>query len=391
LTLAEDAGERVLRAQALRLIGDTWRYTEFHRFVALTEEAHGLFSDAGDHANAAECARILAYLMSTSTSPRYRQWRKAAELGLTDRDVRGHAWLARADVWALAARREYARAAASATEAIRLGELIGAADCIADGLSVLTLARTATGDLEAAAATYERFRRFAVANANPRMRLFAGSVGAVALLRHGRRSEAVDEIATALDQVDGFGLSERYTLSMAAARLSADRGRWAEAARQSAVAIQAAAAASFTLLALEARLLEARVHLQLSQLPSSDHLVLLERECLSAEAPALATYAASIRAQITMNPLDSPVAGVHQSAEDVAMRTETLAVVAESTGHDASDAWRAAAEAWRRLGYTVWLARAQARSGDAASAEETLQAVGADDDARAWAFGERPR
>lgn len=382
MSLAESVGEDVLRAQALRLIGDTWRYSEFSRFVALTEQAHGLFVTAGDRRNADECARILAYLMSTSTSPRYRQWRDVAEAGLTDRDVRGRAWLARTEVWALVARREYAGAHQAATEAIRLGELIGAADCVADGLSGLTVASTASGDLGAAVEAFERFRHFAVANANPRMRLFAGSMGASALLRSGRRTEAVDEITSALSQVDGFGLSEQYTLSMAAARLNADRGRWTEAAQHASVAIDAGTAASFTLPVLEARLLQARVYVQLEEPPSSVYLIALEQECAAAEAPALAAYAAAVRAQSTLNPDDLPGPEVVVAAEDRAIHAESRALVA-----DTSEAWALAVAAWQSCGATVWLARAQARSGDDAGAEQTLQTIGADDDARKWAFG----
>jgi class 3 adenylate cyclase/tetratricopeptide (TPR) repeat protein len=386
MSLAEATGEDILRAQALRLIGDTWRYSEFSRFVALTEQAHELFVAASDERDAAECARILAYVMSTSTSPRYRQWRQAAEAGIADRDVRGRAWLARTDVWALVARREYTRAGSAATEAIRLGELIGAADCVADGLSGVTRSSTASGDLVAAVDAFERFRQFAVANANPRMRLFAGSLGADALLRSGRRAEAVDEIASALAQVDGFGLSELYTVSMAAARLAADRGQWAAAAQHASVAIDAGTAASFTLPVLEARLLQARVYVQLGQPPSPDYLAAMEQECAAADAPVLAAFAAAVRAQSTSRAADLPDPRAESSAEDAALHAESRALVAEAAGEGAA-AWKSAAGAWLACGATVWLARAQARSGDRASAEATLQTIGADDAARDWAFG----
>jgi class 3 adenylate cyclase/tetratricopeptide (TPR) repeat protein len=387
MNLAESSGEDVLRARALRLIGDTWRYSDFGRFVALTEQAYELFAGAGDRADSDECARILAYLMSTSTSPRYRRWREAAQAGLPEQDLRGRAWLARTDVWAMIARREYAGARDVSTEAVRLGELTGAADCVADGLSGLTQASTALGDLDTAVDAFERFRQFAVTNANPRMRLYAASMGAVALLRRGLRAEAVDEITSAATQVDGFGLSERYTLSMAAARLAADRGRWDEAAQHAAAAVDAGAAATFTLPALEARLLQARVYLQLGQPPSADYLVSLEEECVAADAPALAAYAAAVRAQSTRNAGDLPGADVAVAAEDAAIHAESRALVAEATG-DAVEAWRAAATAWAACGSTVWLARAQLRCGDVAAAEETLASVGADEAARVWASGE---
>jgi hypothetical protein len=352
--------------------------------MTLTEQAHGFFLEAGDRQNADECARILAYVMSTSTSPRYRHWRATAESGVTERDVRGRAWIARTDVWALVARRDYLRARDAAAEAVRLGELIGAADGIADGLSGLISACAAAGELDIAVEHFERFRQFAVAQSNPRMRLFAGSLGAVALLRRGRVGEAVDEITSALAQVEGFGLSERYTLSMAASRLAADRGRWSEAARHSSTAIDAGTAAGFTLPVLEARLLQARVYTQLGEAPSRDYLMALEQECVAAEAPALAAYAAALRAQATLDAGDLLDADISLAAEDLAIHEESRALVTEAAG-DGTDAWRIAADAWARCGSTIWLARAQARSGDDTAAEETLQAIGADDAARKWA------
>jgi class 3 adenylate cyclase/tetratricopeptide (TPR) repeat protein len=385
MSLAE-TGEDILRAQALRLIGDTWRYASFGQFVTLTERAHDAFREAGDDANATECACILAYLMSPTTSPRYRHWRELAEIGVRDGDLRGKAWLARTDVWAALYRREVVAARAAGAEAVRLGGLIGSADCVADGLSALAMAGTALGDLDAAIEAFVELRRLAVENANPRMRVYAAGVGAGALQRHGDVAGANDELSGALTQVDGFGVSERYTLSMAAARVAADRGRWEEAARYASTAIESASAGSFTLTVLEAKLLEARVYLQLGKPPTDDYLASIETE-LAAIAPVITAGARSLRVQVGRPDLDLLPMPSSAGPEDLALRAETVALVAERVGTRDNAAWRDAAEAWRVCGFTIWLARAKARSGDEAGAEETLQMIGADEAARAWAFG----
>jgi class 3 adenylate cyclase/tetratricopeptide (TPR) repeat protein len=387
MALAEATGADVLRAQALRLIGDTWRYAAFGQFVALTEQAQEAFRAAGDSANATECACILAYLMSTSTSPRYRRWRDVAEAEVKEADVRGKAWLARTDLWAAVYRREATAARAAGAEAVRLGELTGSADCVADGLSALAIAGTALGDLDAALEAFQELRRLAVANANPRMRLYAASIGATVLLRRGDAAGSIDELSGALTQLDAFGLSEQYTVSMAAARVAADRGRWEEAARHTSTAIDSAAAANFTLPMLDARLLETRVYQQLGRPPADDYLASIENE-LGEVAPVVAGYARLLRAQLGRSDVDLPALAEPAAPEDVALRAETRALSSGASGGDARAEWATAADAWRVCGYTIWLARAQARCGDEAAAEETLRLVGADAAARAWAFGE---
>ena len=72
--------------------------------------------------------------------------------------------------------------------------------------------------------------------------------------------------------------------------------------------------------------------------------------------------------------------------EEAAVRRDTEALAAEQSGSDADAAWAEAASTWERLGTTVYLARAQARSRDTAAATATLDLIRADEAAREWAL-----
>jgi hypothetical protein len=84
-------------------------------------------------------------------------------------------------------------------------------------------------------------------------------------------------------------------------------------------------------------------------------------------------------------PLSEPVQG--GCLEEVAIRTDTAALRAELLGEDPLDRWQRARDRWQQLGYTVWLARAQARTGDTSGAGHTLDVLDSPAEARAWALG----
>src|SRR3954453_12140730 len=78
-------------------------------------------------------------------------------------------------------------------------------------------------------------------------------------------------------------------------------------------------------------------------------------------APGVASAALA-----AMSLVDEPVqlAAPPATLQEAAVRADASALRLERKGDDAGEAWRAAAESWSRLGSTVFLARAQARSGD---------------------------
>ncbi|MBV9293576.1 MAG: AAA family ATPase, partial [Frankiales bacterium] len=106
MTLAESRGDEIARGHALRLLGDTWRHQSHPEFVSATERAYDVLSAAGDVAGATECACILAYLSSISTTARFERWRAAAAAN-EPLDERTQLWLARADAEAAAMRSDF--------------------------------------------------------------------------------------------------------------------------------------------------------------------------------------------------------------------------------------------------------------------------------------------
>jgi class 3 adenylate cyclase/tetratricopeptide (TPR) repeat protein len=388
LRLAEQLDDAVARGQTLRLLGDTWRHTSFSDFIALTEQAYEALDAAGDTSGATECACILAYLRSVSTTASFRRWRDLAAAAVTDDDLRGRLWLSRADLEAAGVRDEHEAALAAAGEAVRLGELLGAVDGVADGLAGVVRAATALGRLPEAIAAYEQLRDLAITSGNPRMRVVASAEGALPLLRHGQLAAALQEQAAATTAVTGFGPSEIASVYLTCAMLARDRGRWVEASQHIQQVSDVSSAAGLGLDLLSLRLLEAVVHAELSRPPTPDYLDRLVADCEQAEAPRLAARATALVDQLRIRngaeivPTPPGAAG---SFEEAACRADTAAMLADRSG-DGSAAWSLAAQMWGRLGITIWRARAQARSGDRAGAEQTLGLLDADDDARTWAL-----
>jgi hypothetical protein len=89
------------------------------------------------------------------------------------------------------------------------------------------------------------------------------------------------------------------------------------------------------------------------------------------------------------DPIRSPTpARAQATVEEQSIRADTNALRQEALGADAQLEWSLSRASWQRLGYSVLLARAQARCGDRATAEHTLDVLDSPDDARRWALGE---
>jgi hypothetical protein len=141
---------------------------------------------------------------------------------------------------------------------------------------------------------------------------------------------------------------------------------------------------------LNLRAQQARLLVCSGQVRTSDAVLALRDEAAAMGAPLVASYLDVIASHARLLAGDrhelSP-APADASPEELAMRADNRALLTQLDAGDTTAAWRAAVEAWQRLGYTIWLARAQARAGDHEAAEHTLSMIDADSDARAWALG----
>jgi class 3 adenylate cyclase/tetratricopeptide (TPR) repeat protein len=384
LALAESTADARGEAQALRLLGDTWRHSSFPEFVSYVERAYATVAAAADATTAQEYAATLAYLTSIGPRDRYARWRTLATAG--EPSLRAQLWLARAEAEAHRIRWEHEEAFAAAQETIRVSELLGATDGLADGLSLSAHAALGLGQLPAAQGRVERLRQLAVSTGNPRMRLMAAAVGATVHSRSAGRAEAQQELQHALDVVDGFGAGEMAEVFTAAAFVARDSGRWTEAADFVERAVSASATADFAVDVLSLRALAAGIQLELPRQPTVDQLQLLSAECRDADAPAVAAYVDGVADRLALlnGAARTPVLD-ELTMDESGIRADTDALAAELAGFDAASSWTRAVKVWEQLGTTVYLARAQARSGDATGATRTLDFLRADEAARQWA------
>jgi class 3 adenylate cyclase/tetratricopeptide (TPR) repeat protein len=390
-SMAESSGDVRARAQALRLMGETWRHSIVGRFTELTEAAYETFTTAGDTAGAAECARTLAYLHAPS--PLYERWRSLAGEHTDADDLRGASWLARADALACYARRDLTAATAAARRAVDLGEQAGSTDAVADGLMTLAESAVSLGDLAGAHEAQAALLALATRTANPRMRLVASTVGVLAQCRRGDLASCEEEIEAIQKDVTDYGSPARADVSMAVATVARDRGRWSAAAAAVDAATEALQGSALSLSELAARAERLRIAVELPMPPQPAEADALEAACRDAGAPRLASYVAAIgdlaRVRHGVDHLSPPQPDL--DAEEAAIRADVAALRVEHETGQARKQWAAALQRWEPLGLSVWLARAQARSGDAAAAERTLAHLGAPPEARAWAFDERPK
>jgi class 3 adenylate cyclase/tetratricopeptide (TPR) repeat protein len=389
--LAEQIPDQSLRAYSLLLNAQTWRHSDYAKYVSLTEEAYDVFDAAGDAAGAAECARLLAYLTSASSAIRYQRWAAIARCSTADNDVCGQAWLARAAQIAYGVRLDFANVETEALKAIDYGQRSGLQDAVMEGIGTLIEARLGLGKLAEAVSTVEQLIEVVDAQNNQRARLTAGAVAAPVLLRAGFADRAQEELHVARDQLAEFGASELYQVSVGEAQIARDRGEWERAlARfdEVAGAVSESGAAGLFLLAQAD---QARSRLQAGQQVPLDALEHLRDECRRLDAPIFVSMIDALidRAQLLDGTLAKPSASaVRGCLEELAIRAETAALLAEVRGEPSDARWRSAADAWRQLGFTIFLARAQSRSGDVEEAEHTLDVLRASEPAREWALGQ---
>lgn len=384
-------GDRSAQAHALWLIGETWRDALFTRFTSLTERAHFLFIEAGDDAGAAETARLLAYLFSAAAPVLYDRWLGAARRFTGEEDLRGQVWLRRAEAIAHAARLEHDACAGAARELVALGRQLGSTDAVAEALMNLAQCEVARGEVDQAVLAAQQFVEVSTRELNLRMRMVAAATAVLPYLRSGQLRLAVEELEYATRAAPEFGAKEVDDATVARACYLRDVGAFEDGIALFSANATAVAAGSFGFYALTDRAEHLRLACVLSPADAIAALETLAAACREADAPVLRSYVESLtgwaRAAVgDDSPVEAPVAG--SCLEEAAIRADSAAIWAERRGDQPPAAWAAARDVWHRLGYTIWLARAQARSGDAPAARQTLDVLGSPEAARAWALGE---
>ena len=382
LQLSQDCEDMVGRGRALRLLGDTYRHSDSSRLLTLTEEAFHVLVASGDEDGAAEAARTMAYWLSVGTAPRLRKWIEEAEQRTRSDDARGRLALAQTRALAAEARLDAATAREQARTCRQLGNELGIGDAMFDGLLIGVEAAAALGLLDESLSLLAELEQQARNRAEPRARQMAAVVGLQPLQRAGLTDRAAQARSQAVALRDAFGPPETVTAAAALGLAARDRGDWADAIGHLYIALESAEAVGFALSALVLRqelVLTSALCGVLA--PDADEVAKLAEQ---AEAPLIASATRAAVSMVTGEGISATRAGL--TLQESAVRADARALQSGRAGEDPRAAWKTAAMAWQRLGSTVFFARAQARSGDVAAAEHTLDVIQASDEGRAWAL-----
>ena len=381
LNLADERGDKSGRGRALRLLGETYRHSDSSRLLTLTEEAYDVFVECNDDAGAAEAARTMAYWLSVSVTPRLQRWVDEADRRTPARDVRGRLELARTRAFAANARFDYAAARDQGAACRSLGAELGVSDALVDGFVIGVESAAALGLLDESLRLLGELESYAQSRGEARVRQMVAAFGLQPLQRAGETARAREAATQTLAFRDAFGPPEAMMASGALGLAARDRGAWTEALQHLQSALSASEAAGFSLTSLVLRA-ELVLTACLLGVPSSEADIVVELSHAGG-APAVASLARAAMELLAGSPSTYAAAATLQEA---GVRADACALHRGQRGMDATPAWRDAAAQWSRLGLTVYLARAQARSGDHAAAEQTLDAIGAEDEGRAWAL-----
>jgi len=389
--IADEIGDRSSQAEATRLLAETWRHSLIGRFVALTEEAYHLFTTANDNRGAGDCARMLAYLSSAGGLARFQKWRDAAGRLTEPDDLRATAALAMSDAIATGARFQYEACREAGEVLLNAGEELEAPELLAEGLLDLTEAVLHLGEPRLAADAGQRLIDLATAQGNRRMRAAAAAAVARPLLRIGDLARSSEELRIAKEMAQEFGHGETATLTAAAAACLADRGFWDDALRELRRSLDAFREGGFSLGALGTCPDDIRMAALLNSPWPEGATRQAITDALELDAPLVASFISAIDAWGSAENGEYTAIGAapeHAPLEELATRADIAALQLEIDSGEASPAWRRACDLWEPLGYTIWLARAQARSGDVDAARHTLDVLDSPAEARAWALGD---
>jgi class 3 adenylate cyclase len=385
---AEQAGDDTRRGRALRVLAATWTRESFSQEVALCEESYAICARAGDRESAVATARYLAYLTAIAIAPVHARWRAIAEQTAPD-DLWGRAMLARADAMRAIYQLDIDGADSAAQEAIKLGETLGAMDILGDSWPVLLDVATARGNHEGVETAVQAISTLAREGNNERLAMFLDSCVALGRLRSGSPAQAHEHLKRARLRCHQFGPGALSEVSYTQSLVAADQGNFANALSSLNDARAGTSDGPVALEVLLHRTKEARFSLAAGLAVSPHAIQVLTDECVSAGAPFLASYSRALAdaARLAAGEVSEASVAIRDACiEEVAIRADNAALAAELRGEEAMGLWQHAAQTWAKLGYTVWLARAQARAGDRKNAERTLDLIDAADEGRAFAL-----
>ncbi len=360
----ETSGDTVNQARSLQRLAETYRYEDYARTVDLWERANALLRSEGSPAERAGSASVLAYILTVQGGRRFREAYREAE-----RLTAEHGDLARAGLLRTAGYHAYYQGdLVRALDAVRAAQPLArrAGDRWVEVDAQLMEAMVASASLDPQDGQALAARIVGVAKeVGARHLLAMGQLwGARASLRAGRPSAMRHRVRTARELLAGLGVTwEMAEVDLVEAACALDQGEWDRVSTSLGQTQALTRATGLLLWEPQVPLLRGRALLGSGDLGGAVR-ALRSARALAKDAGAVGhqATAACALAQARMlqggSPLVPPVR--FRDPESLALHAEARALHGWRSGdlRSASGALDEAAGEWRRLGLTIWLARA---------------------------------
>ncbi|MGQ0670717.1 MAG: ATP-binding protein [Actinomycetota bacterium] len=372
LTRFEVVGDIAGQAWATHRLSETWASADDRRELEHLREAYRLFTKSGDGWGRAIAAHDLAYVLTTHGGREFHRWyERSRRLTEDEGDLRARAALLRTWGYFTYYTGRYPEAIDAMRQARPIAVEAGDRYTEADTLVIEALAASTVGLPEASELLAQQVMKVSRAIESPRVHALGLVAGARSALRSGRPSLAARRLASARRI---FGpRADLLEVHFAEAWVHLDRGFW-DRVPESVEGAQAEARANgWKLLEPIGPLLRGQAHLGFLRLDEAflelDRAVARAREV---GADGTLAIAETVRDQAEL--LAGRLPAVAPRSSDA--NPEIEARLAENRGlrellagprraREADEAFETAVRHWRRLGVTVWLARALAISAEA--------------------------
>lgn len=372
LTRFQVVGDVGGQAWAVHRLSETWASVDYRRELEHLRECYRLFAKSGDGWGKAIAAQDLAYVLTTHGGGEFHRWyERATRLTEDEGDLRARAALLRTWGYFNYYAGRYAEAIDAMREARPIAIEAGDRYTEADALVIEALAASTVGSPETVELLARQVVKLSRAIESPRVHALGLVAGARSALRSGRPTLAAHRLASARRILGSR--ADVLEVHFEEAWIHLDRGSWDRVPEPAERAQAGARANGWRLLEPIGPLLLGQAHLGSRRLDEAS--VELDRAVDRArKVGAVGTLAIAEAVRDQAELLAGRLPAVAPRSSDA--NPEVEARLAENRGlrellagsrraREADDAFETAALHWRRLGMTVWLARALAMRAEA--------------------------
>jgi class 3 adenylate cyclase/tetratricopeptide (TPR) repeat protein len=367
LSSFEAVGDLGGQGWATHRLSEVWGRVDYAAELRHLREAYELFDRAGDRWGRAVAAQDLAYMLTIVGGEEFHHWyRQGRRLVEGESDLRSRAALLRTWGYFSHYRGEHREAIRAMREARPVAVEAGDRYVEADTFLIEAMAASLVGSPSDAGRLADGVVRLGRSIGSPRIAGLGLAAGARADLRQGNPSRAGRQLSAARRTLlTGGSHNEMLEVDFVDAGIHLDRGAWRRVAGPAGRGAAGARDSGWVLYESMGPLLVGRALLGAGR--PEEAAAELERALASATAAGAAGTAALAGAALEQAQVlaghprtDPPTASPPSEVEAEAIRSETGGLAALTAGEagEAAAAFTRAVDHWRRLGLTVWLARA---------------------------------